>query len=57
MNIKDFPLSADGYNQAIQWMEENGMEPTDYPARELVTDGYTIINMVNHLRQRPKPAH
>jgi len=52
MNTQDFPLTPEGYQQAMQWMRDEGLDPVDYANRELSTDGYTIVNMVNHLRQR-----
>jgi len=52
MSVHDFPLTPEGYQQAIQWMRDEGLDPVDPVDRDLATDGYTIVNMVNHLRQR-----
>lgn len=52
MSVQDFPLTPEGYQQAIQWMKDEGLDPVEHANRELSTDGYTIVNMVNHLRQR-----
>lgn len=52
MNVQEFPLTPEGYQQAMQWMKDEGLDPVEHANRELSTDGYTIVNLVNHLRQR-----
>ncbi len=52
MTDQHFPLTPEGYRQAIKWLGDKGLVSTEYHGRELTTDGYTIVNLVNHLRNR-----
>lgn len=50
--INDFPLTAEGYDAAIQWLKDSGRNIEETIRSELSTDGFTIVNLVNHLRRK-----
>ncbi len=52
MNLTPFALSREGYEHAVAWLNTHGRSVEMNPAIELETDGYTVINLVNHLRSK-----
>lgn len=50
--VTDFPLNREGYDAAIAWLKASGRKVENAIRHELSTDGFTVINLVNHLRRK-----
>lgn len=46
-----FPLNEHGYIAAIAWLNTQGKDVDIDPNIKMDTDGFTIINMTNGLRE------
>lgn len=53
---ESFPLSPEGYEATLQWLQENGYPAQRVTEDKLTTDGYTTVNLVNHLRSKKQAA-
>ena len=48
--MPEFDLTPEGYQKAKKWLEENNL--LCELEKELSTDGYTLVNLANHLFQK-----
>lgn len=49
--VQAFPLNEHGYMAAIAWLNAQGKDVDIDPNIAMETDGFTIINMTNGLRE------
>jgi hypothetical protein len=54
--MKQIELTADGYEEAVEWLTVNG-HASELDSDRKPMDGYTIISLANHLRNAANGCH